>query len=147
MAGDCVMAEKVEEGRRGLVGLEGARVREAAVDAAARDCTPNNKDCLLGEGKKRDLSADEGKDVIVIVLLLLGCWRSNARADGRRDMRRELYTGSAQADMACIYRLGYVSGYSSRSARALDFVPRYATGPLLATVTRLLGGELDWASK
>ena len=142
------MAEKVEEGRRGVVGLEGARAREAAVDAAARDCTPNNLLCVLGEGKNprttRDLRADEGEEVIAVVVL--GCWRSNARPDGRRDMRLELYTGSAQADTACIYRLGYASGYSSRSARALDFVPRYAEGPLLATVTRLLGGELDWGS-
>ena len=119
------MAEKVEEGRRGLVGLEGARVKEAVVDAAARDCTPNNLLCVLGVGKNprttRDLRADEGEDVIAMVVL--GCWRSNARANGRRDMRLELYTGSAQADTACIYRLGYATGNSSRKCESSRFCP------------------------
>lgn len=133
MAADCVMAEKVEEGRRGLVGQECASVNSAVAAVRRGSCRPNTEvtdDGLLGEGRKpqtRDLNNADEKDVLV-----LGCWRSNARADVREDMRLELYT--AQADTACIYRLGYASGY--RNAMCSRFC--YAIWVRwLATVTRL----------
>lgn len=92
------MAEKVEEGRRGLVGREAASVNSAVAAVRRGSCRPNEEvteDRLLGEGNTRDLSSAEEKDVLV-----LGCWRSNARAEMLEDMRGELYT--AQAHTACI---------------------------------------------
>ena len=83
------MAEKVEEGRTGLVGLECASVNSAVAAVRRGSCRPNEEVTeVLGEGNTRDLSSADEKDV-------LGCARSNARADESEDMRGELYTAQA----------------------------------------------------